>query len=118
MRPIFFIIVICLFVCSSCEKAVSFKLDQPEPKLVVEGTIENGRPPVIILSKSLGYFSSVDLQTLQNSFVHNADVYISTTGFTSKLREFSNPIGGGFTTYFYSVDAADPGYAAAGSLLW
>jgi len=110
MRILFAIIIVACFVFSSCEKSVSFNLNQTEPKLVVEGTVENGRPPIVILSKSLGYFSSVDLQTLQNSFVHNADVFISTSGFTSKLREFSVPLGGGFTSYFYSVDASDPGY--------
>ena len=49
---------------SGCEKAVHFDLENAPPKLVVEATIENGQPPIVYLSKSMNYFSSIDLGVL------------------------------------------------------
>ncbi|MBL0152649.1 MAG: DUF4249 family protein [Chitinophagaceae bacterium] len=62
---------------SSCEKTVQFKLDDVTPKLVVEGSIENGQAPFIYLSRSLDYYSKIDQAVLQSSFVHNAVVTVS-----------------------------------------
>src|SRR6478672_2676182 len=72
-----------------CEKKVDFTLhDQPD-KLVVEGIIENDQPPVVILSKSIGYFSTISADVLNQSFVHGADVFVSNGSLTHKLREYS-----------------------------
>ena len=101
---------------SSCEKAVEFKLDEVIPKLVVEATIENGQTPVVYLSKSQAYFSQIDLSALANSFVRNAEVYVSNGTFTHKLREFGAPVGGGYSFYYYSNDPADPATAFVGEL--
>ena len=48
-------------IAAGCEKKIDFHLDEPGPKLVVEATIENGQPPVVILSRSLNYFSTIDM---------------------------------------------------------
>jgi hypothetical protein len=99
-----------------CEKKVEFKLhDQPE-KLVVEATIENGQPPVVILSKSVGYFSKISADLLNQSFVHGADVFISNGTLNHKLREYARSIGNGVTFYFYSIDSANLGSSFVGEL--
>jgi hypothetical protein len=65
--------LVCLFYLS-CEKEVDINLNTGEPKLVVDGQIETNNYPLVILTKSIGYFSKIDLSTLQNSFVHGAVV--------------------------------------------
>jgi hypothetical protein len=109
------LVVVALFL-SSCEKGIVFKLDDVTPKLVVEASIENGQSPVVNLSKSMAYFSQIDLNTLENSFVHNAEVYISNGTLTHKLREFGTPVGGGYTFYYYSNDPSNPSTAFTGEL--
>ena len=112
----FFISLFVLTVFTACEKAVSFNLDEVAPKLVVEGTIENGQRPVVYLSKSLNYFSKIDQSILANSFVHNAEVYVSNGTLTHKLKEYSVPIGGGNSFYYYSIDSANLATAFTGEL--
>jgi len=108
----------CLLVIafSSCEKAVEFELDDVEPKLVIEATIENDQPPIVYLSKSLGYFSNIDQATLANNFVRNAEVYVSNGVLTHKLKEYSVPVGGGYFFYYYSIDPASAGTSFLGEV--
>lgn len=104
------------FFLTACEKSVSFKLDEVAPKLVVEASIENGQAPVVYLSKSLNYFSKIDQSILANSFVHNAEVYVSNGTLTHKLKEYSVPVGGGYNFYYYTNDPATPATAFIGQL--
>jgi hypothetical protein len=99
-----------------CEKKVNFQLhDQPD-KLVVEATIENGQPPVVILSKSVGYFSKISADLLNQTFVHGAEVFISNGAKNHKLKEYSRSLGSGVTFYFYSIDSANLGTSFVGEL--
>jgi len=100
----------------SCEKAVTFDLNESAPKLVVEATIENNQPPTVILSKSLNYFSAISPDTLANSFVRNAEVYVSNGTLTHKLKEYAIPLGNGYSFYYYSTDSSNLATAFAGEL--
>lgn len=97
----------------SCEKDVNIKLDSGESRLVVEGAIENGGVPYVVLTKAIGYFAKIDLNTLQNSFVHGAVVKISDGTRTVTLREYAldSTIGSKFS--IYSVDTS----SAAGIMI-
>ncbi len=110
------LLVLVSAVFASCEKAVEFKLDDVTPKLVVEATIENNQPPIVYLSKSLGYFSAIDQNTLANNFVRNAEVFVSNGILTHKLKEYAIPVGGGYTFYYYSIDPASPATAFLGEV--
>ena len=101
---------------SACEKDVILKLDDAVPLLVVDGQIEDGQPPIIVLTKSLGYFSKIDAQTLTGTFVRNAEVFISNGILTHKLKEYATPLAPGFTGYFYSNDNLNPSTAFLGQL--
>jgi Domain of unknown function (DUF4249) len=107
------VIVVMLFLFVSCEKNVDFKLKETDPVLVVEAQIEDTQPPIVVLTRSLGYFTKIDPQLLANSFVHNAEVYISNGTTTHKLIEYPVPVAPGFIAYFYSNDLLSP----AGSFL-
>src|SRR5258705_4696493 len=115
MRTVFlFCIIVSGLFLTGCEKSVSFKLNEAAPKLVVEATIENNQAPLVYLSKSLNYFSKIDQNILANSFVHNAEVYVSNGTLTHKLKEYSLPVGGGYSVYFYTNDLSNPSTAFVG----
>lgn len=84
-------------------------LNSGESKLVVEGQIESGGYPFVVLTKSIGYFSKIDLNTLQNSVVHDAVVKVSDGVKTIRLKEYSIDTGfnGANQFSFYSIDTAD-----------
>ena len=105
-----------IFSLTSCEKTVDFKLKDTAPKLVVEATIENNQPPVVVLSQSLNYFSTIDPQILASSFVHNADVFISNGAKTQKLKEYSYGITNDYRLYYYTIDSTNLGSSFIGQL--
>lgn len=96
-------------VLSACEKEVDINLKDGESKLVVDGQIENDSYPFVVLTESIGYFSKIDLNTLQNSFVHGAKVEVSDGVNTISLKEYSIDTGlnGSTKFYFYSIDTSD-----------
>ncbi len=77
---------LCLF---GCQREVELDLPDYESKLVIEGTIENGSPAMVMLSKSIPYFSEVTLSTLMNDVLVTGDqarVYVtSEDGETEEL---------------------------------
>lgn len=80
---IFISAVFCFF---SCTKEVEIEIPDSSPRLVVEGHIEPGQPPVVFLSKSVGYFDPVDLNAFQNNFVTDAQVIITSGNVTDTLE--------------------------------
>lgn len=116
MKTILFPAILLSVLLTACEKTVDFKLDDVTAKLVVEATIENGQAPLVYLSRSQAYFSDIDLTTLTNSFVRNADVYVSNGQLTHKLKEYAIPLGGNYFFYYYSNDPADPSTSFTGEL--
>ncbi len=105
-----------LFMLSSCEKDINFDLKTSEPVLVADAQIETGSAPMVVLTKSLGYFSKIDPQILAGSFIHNAVVTVSNGIATHQLKEYSVPLAPNFTAYFYSNDPSGPSTAFVGAV--
>ena len=87
---------------SACEKDIDIQLDETEPKLVVDGQIEAGQSPRIVLTKSLDYFGALDPASLRNSFVRNARLTIAAGGQTFTLIEDSLAVGAN-KLYYYTL---------------
>jgi len=98
----------------SCEKGVTFDLDESSAKIIVEATIETNQPPLVILSKSQNFFAQITPDILAASFVRNAEVYVSNGIVTHKLKEYSTPLSNGYTFYFYSIDSSNLATAFVG----
>jgi hypothetical protein len=96
-----------LLMLISCEKAIDPKLETQSPKLVVDGQIEDGQPPIVVLTKSISYFSSIDSSQLKNTFVRNAIVTVSDGIRTHILKEYAVPVTNG-TLYYYTNDPGQP----------
>lgn len=99
--PVFFVWVMML---TSCEKTVNFHLNTGPPTLVVQGQIETGQPPFVILTTSIGFLSNVNLSTLEGTFVHGATVTVSDGTRTVALKEYSLDTTGNNKVYFYAQD--------------
>ncbi|HEV7330005.1 MAG TPA: DUF4249 domain-containing protein [Flavisolibacter sp.] len=112
-------VTVCLALFSilllGCEKDVEIDLIDEEPKLVVEATIENGQPPVVVLSRSVDFYAAISPQTLAGSFVRGADVFISNGTVTHQLKEYSTPVGS-FNLVYYSIDSSSLSTAIIGQL--
>lgn len=62
---------------TACEKEIVVDLPETEPRLVVEGTIETGAPPLVILTRTQSYFAPTDLNSIASIFVKDAVVVVS-----------------------------------------
>lgn len=97
-----------LILLMACEKDIQIEPLVNEPKLVVDAEIENGGFPIVVLSTSLNYFSSIDTATLFASFINNAKVQLSngTKTVTLQVTEQRFPQGGRFV--FYTTPITNP----------
>ena len=103
------IVILAMFLLlTSCEKNIDFKTEEQGTTLVVDGTIEDGIAPKIVLMNSLNFFSAINPQIAANSFVHNAIVTLSDGTKTTTLKEYTTPIGLGYNLYYYSNDNTMP----------
>lgn len=110
------LLLFCTVVLFSCEKKIDFDLKDAGNVLVVDAEIENGKAPVVVLTKSLSFFSQVSPELLAGSFVRNADVFMSNGTLTHKLKEYAYPLIPGYTAYYYSIDSSSLATAFEGAL--
>ena len=115
MNKIICTFLICILL-TACEKDINFDLKNSDDLLVVDASIENGIPPVVVLTQSLDFYGTVDPALLLNSFVRNADVVISNGVKTHKLKEYATKATGNITLYSYSIDSANLATAFLGEL--
>ena len=71
----------------SCEKDIDIPVPETENKIVIEGSIEQGEPPFVIVTKTIGYFEPTDVSTFQKTFIRNAAVTVSNGTNTVQLTE-------------------------------
>jgi hypothetical protein len=91
-----YIIIILTGFLFACRKDVTVKLPEYKQKLVVEGAIETGKNPYVLLSTSVPYFGEFDFSTPEKAFVKGAFVTISDGTTVDTLTELDPTQG-----YFY-----------------
>lgn len=99
-------LLIPVIIFTGCEKDINLSIDNKTPLLVVDASIENGQPPVVALSSSLNYFSTISPADLAASFVHNAQVTVSDGSTTATLKEYSRTDTSGYSVYYYTLDSS------------
>lgn len=74
-----YIITVCLLsVCLwGCETPISLTIPNKESTKVIEGWIENDQSPVVVISRSLSYYSSINLSSILSSIDTTAIVKVS-----------------------------------------
>jgi len=78
--------ILILFILIGCEEEITLDLPQSERKLVVEGYIEPGMPPYVLLTQSIPYFSNIT-EEMKKYFVHDAIITVSDGSKTVELIE-------------------------------
>lgn len=72
------ILVCCTLTFFSCEEEITVDMPNPEKKIVVEGIIENGKAPFVLLTRNAPYFGEVDTSKIvQEYLVAGAEVTVS-----------------------------------------
>ena len=74
-------------VLIGCEKEIEVDIPPADIKIVVEGSIEPGQPPLVILTRSQSYFEPTDLSALEDMYVNGAQVTVSTGDVSVDLTE-------------------------------
>jgi hypothetical protein len=69
--------LILMLLLFSCSKEVKIDIPGYEQQLCVDGSIETGMPPVVLLSKSQDIYSPTNLNAFLNSFISGATVTVS-----------------------------------------
>jgi len=75
-----------LILSYGCTKVIEVELPDSEPFLVVEGSIRNGEMPLVLLSKSAGYFDPISV-SLEGIYLAGAIVTVSVDGMPYTLDE-------------------------------
>ena len=70
------IIILVVLILPSCVSH-DYDFEDYESKVVVDGWIENGKFPIVLLTRSAGYFSAVDSIALKNYVITSARVEVS-----------------------------------------
>jgi hypothetical protein len=77
-----------LMIFVSCQKEIEVNIPFEEEKIVVDGKIEAGLPPYVILTKNMPSFGTIGLSELTNLFIHGAEVRVSNGVKTVLLNEY------------------------------
>ncbi|NEN24694.1 DUF4249 domain-containing protein [Cryomorpha ignava] len=79
LKYVFRILILVAFTLlfASCEREIEIDVPTGETQIVVEGTIETGQPPVVLLSKTRGFFEPTSAQDIANSYIDNAEVRVN-----------------------------------------
>lgn len=73
----FLLLLLVLTGLTSCDDSLDFELHNYQSQLVVDGQIENGGYPVVVLTRSASYFSTIDSAFLRNMVISRAKVTVS-----------------------------------------
>lgn len=87
---VFLVLLGGLFI-ASCEKDITVSLPRPDDMIVVEGVIESGQTPWVILTRNAAYFDKVDITTLGKLIIQDARVTITDGTITDTLKFDINP---------------------------
>ena len=104
------------FTLIGCEKKINFDLKEASELITVDASIENDQDPIVILTKSLNYFSKISIDVLSQSLIKDADVFISDGIKTHKLRRYDVTLAGNVPFSLYSSDPLDPATIIRGEL--
>ena len=100
----FAILIAFSILYSSCEKDISIDVPEPPDKLVVEGFIETGSFPYVILTKNSAYYSTFNLTDINKYFVHDAVVKVSDGTDTVTLQEITLDTAGVQISVYFSLN--------------
>ncbi len=82
-----YLLIPLIILLAGCERIITLDLPYVEEQIVVEGGIETGLPPIVILTRSIGFYGDTDLDALQNLYVRDATITVSNGETSIELLE-------------------------------
>jgi len=64
-------------VIFACEREIEIDVPTSQTEIVIEGTIETGQPPVVLVSQTFGFFDPLSAEDVAGSYIDNADVRVN-----------------------------------------
>ncbi|HMO32179.1 MAG TPA: DUF4249 domain-containing protein [Lacibacter sp.] len=101
-------LVLLWLLFSGCEKVIDFELKEAAAVLSVDARIETDRDPVVVLTSSLNYFSTISAGEVASSIIRNAEVILEEGSRSHRLRRIDQTLPGGLAFSFYTTDDASP----------
>jgi hypothetical protein len=102
---------------TACTKDITVDLPDYPEQLVVEGTIEPGVPPIVILTRTQSYFAPTDLNAIANMFVSGATVTVTVDGEVWTLDQLcSNLLDSASLAAAAEATGLNPGVLAAANI--
>lgn len=92
-----------LIIISSCTQEITVDLPPPEEQIVVEGYIEQGQAPYVLLTRNSPFFGGIDLNDVEQYIVRGAVVTVSDGVVTDTLDEICIDTTFGDETYTVCV---------------
>lgn len=77
MKTYFFILISSLMFLSSCTENIDVKLPNSDKKVVIEGSIENGKYAEVIITRNIPLFTSNTSTAVTDFYVTDAKVYVT-----------------------------------------
>ena len=97
-----------------CEKEITVELPETAEQFVVEGSIEPGLPPFVILTRTQSYFDPLDQAALSNIYVRNALVTVDNGNGPVQLDQLcSTSLTDEQRALFSEITGLDPGLLAS-----
>lgn len=90
----------------SCQKEITVDLPEPKQKICVEGKIEPGLPPYVLLTHNMPYFGPADISAIQNMFIHDAVVTVNGVTLTEYCSDNLPPSVDSLIAILIGVDTA------------
>jgi hypothetical protein len=84
------LLLLVLFFLCSCKKEIPLDIPAIPPEIVVDGWIESGDYPYVILTRTSQYFSNIDSTTLRNLVLTRAKVSVTDSVTTEILTLVRN----------------------------
>lgn len=73
---------------TACETDITLDFPEPDPKIVVEGYIENDLPPFVSLTKTIPFYGEINFNSMNDYLVNGAFVEVSNGETSVALIEF------------------------------
>lgn len=86
MKNILLPAALSMLLFSSCTETLEVKVPGSVNKIVIEGSIENGKYAEVIITKTIPLLSSVANTALNDFFILDAKVYVTSNGATDTLH--------------------------------
>lgn len=87
MKNKIWLILLFISFLVACEENLTIDIPEGQEQLVVEGHIEQGAPPVVVLTRSMPVFDDFSFASIEASFVHGAKVEVTSAGRSYTLKE-------------------------------